>query len=71
MFAFMIESATSPEPAAVWDDHISRWTAPPVSAEPQDIDLLVARLAADGLWLLEATSGVRLPAPVRRPCGTG
>ncbi|MEV6590658.1 TetR/AcrR family transcriptional regulator [Streptomyces acidicola] len=63
--AFMIESATSPELAAVWDDHISRWAAPPVSAEPQDIDLLVARLAADGLWLLEATSGVQLPAPVK------
>ncbi|MEU5101228.1 MULTISPECIES: TetR/AcrR family transcriptional regulator [unclassified Streptomyces] len=62
--AFMVESATSPELAAVWDDHITRWAPPPASAEPHDIDLLLARLAVDGLWLLEATSPIPLPEPV-------
>ncbi|MFJ5841292.1 TetR/AcrR family transcriptional regulator [Streptomyces shenzhenensis] len=62
--AFMVESAASPELAIIWDEHITRWAPVPTSAEPYDIDLLVARLAADGLWLLKATSSSPLPEPV-------
>lgn len=63
--AFMVESATSPELAAVWDDHLSRWAPAPATTDRSDIDLLLARLAVDGLWLLEATSSRPLPPEVR------
>ncbi|MFI7128145.1 TetR/AcrR family transcriptional regulator [Nonomuraea sp. NPDC050153] len=64
--AFMVESATTPELAEVWDDLIGRWAPPPSSTEPRDIDLFLARLAVDGLWLWQATSGIPLPEPVRK-----
>ncbi|MFE3824259.1 TetR/AcrR family transcriptional regulator [Streptomyces sp. NPDC059092] len=63
--AFMVESVTHPELAQVWNDLMNRWAPPTRSADPHDIDLLLARLAADGLWLYEATSGVPVSEPVR------
>lgn len=61
----MIESVSRPELAQVWSEMLSRWAAPARSAEPRDIDLFLAQLAVDGLWLYTATSGDRLPEPVR------
>ncbi|MFJ9622561.1 TetR/AcrR family transcriptional regulator [Streptomyces sp. NPDC101181] len=63
--AFMIESVNHPELANVWTDLMRHLDAPTQSADPQDIDLLLARLVIDGLWLHEATSGTPLPQPVR------
>ncbi|MFC4014219.1 TetR/AcrR family transcriptional regulator [Nonomuraea purpurea] len=62
--AFMLQSAAAPELATVWNELISRWAPLPTSAEPHDIDLLLARLAVDGLWLSQATSGTPLPKPI-------
>ncbi|GLW07121.1 hypothetical protein Misp01_22510 [Microtetraspora sp. NBRC 13810] len=64
--AFMVESVSHPELAQVWEDLMSRWAPVPRSAEPRDIDPFLARLAADGLWLFEATSGIPLSEPVRQ-----
>jgi AcrR family transcriptional regulator len=58
--AFMVESATSPELAQVWNDLMARWVPQPPVPDPAQLDLFLARLAADGLWLFEATR----PAPL-------
>ena len=58
--AFMVESATSPELAQVWNDLMARWVPQPPAPDPVQLDLFLARLAADGLWLFEATR----PAPL-------
>ncbi|HEY1620527.1 MAG TPA: TetR family transcriptional regulator [Streptosporangiaceae bacterium] len=58
--AFMVESATSPELAQVWNDLMARWVPQPLAPDPVQLDLFLARLAADGLWLFEATR----PAPL-------
>lgn len=63
--AFMVESVNHPELAEVWTDLMGHLDAPTRSSDPQDVDLLLARLAIDGLWLYEATSGTPLPEPVR------
>ncbi|MFE0150233.1 TetR/AcrR family transcriptional regulator [Nonomuraea sp. NPDC059007] len=64
--AFMLESASVPDLATVWNELIRRWAPLPTSAEPHDIDLLLARLAVDGLWLQQAMSGTPLPTPVAK-----
>ena len=56
----MVESATSPELAQVWNDLMARWVPQPPAPDPVQLDLFLARLAADGLWLFEATR----PAPL-------
>ncbi|MFK0011365.1 TetR/AcrR family transcriptional regulator [Streptomyces sp. NPDC091027] len=61
--AFMAEH--DPEVEAVWDDLLDRWVPTPVTAGPRDIDLLLARMAVDGLWMLHATSNARLTPAVR------
>ena len=58
--AFMVESAASPELAQVWNDLMARWVPQPAVPDPVQLDLFLARLAADGLWLFEATG----PAPL-------
>ncbi|NJQ08809.1 TetR/AcrR family transcriptional regulator [Streptomyces lonarensis] len=55
--AFMMESATDPALAEAWTELTRRWVAPPASAGPAEIDRLVARLAADGLWLGDSVGG--------------
>ncbi|MPY51956.1 TetR/AcrR family transcriptional regulator [Streptomyces acidicola] len=67
--AFMLESVTQPELSRVWEQMMRRWSPPLRSAEPAEIDLLLARLATDGLWLFEATSGYQLPAPIKKALG--
>ncbi|MEV8341224.1 TetR/AcrR family transcriptional regulator [Streptomyces niveus] len=63
--AFMVESVNHPELAQVWTDLMVHLDGPTQSADPQDVDLFLARLAIDGLWLFEATSATPLPGPVR------
>src|SRR6202142_4223689 len=58
--AFMVESATNSELAQVWNDLMARWVPQPSAPDPAQLDLFLARLAADGLWLFEATR----PAPL-------
>ena len=58
--AFMVESAASSELAQVWNDLMARWVPQPSAPDPAQLDLFLARLAADGLWLFEATR----PAPL-------
>lgn len=77
----MVEAATAPERSAPWEEVLRRWAAPlpagrgtqggPLpEGEPlpeQQLDLLVARLAADGLWLHDSLAGSDpLPEAVRR-----
>ncbi|WP_028921858.1 TetR/AcrR family transcriptional regulator [Pseudonocardia acaciae] len=51
---------------APWRALIARWTdTPPPTTDPVDIDRLVARLAAEGLWFAEATDTTGLSAEVR------
>ena len=58
--AFMVESAASSELAQVWNDLMARWVPQLPVPDPAQLDLFLARLAADGLWLFEATR----PAPL-------
>ncbi|MER6914415.1 TetR family transcriptional regulator [Streptomyces sp. NPDC000594] len=63
--SFMVESVTQPAPAEVWAGLMGHLDGPARSTDPGDIDLFLARLAVDGLWIYEATSGTPLPEPVR------
>ncbi|NJP68043.1 TetR/AcrR family transcriptional regulator [Streptomyces spiramenti] len=63
--AFLVEAAGSASMAEPWQVMINRWVAEPRSADDPRMDLFLARLAADGAWLFEATSGVTLPDDVR------
>jgi AcrR family transcriptional regulator len=63
--AFMVESATSSGRAQVWNDLMARWVPPPPGPDPAQLDLFLARLAADGLWLFEATRPTPLAPEVK------
>ena len=67
--AFMVESATSSELAQVWNDLMARWVPQPPVPDPVQLDLFLARLAADGLWLFEATRPAPLAPEVRQRDG--
>ncbi|GAA2050594.1 TetR/AcrR family transcriptional regulator [Streptomyces carpaticus] len=63
---FMLESTAQPALARQWDELMHRWAPLPERLEePADVDLLLARMASDGMWLYEATSGAPLPAPLK------
>ncbi len=64
--AFMVESATSSELAQVWNDLMARWVPQPPVPDPAQLDLFLARLAADGLWLFEATRASPARPEVKR-----
>lgn len=54
---FMLEAET-PGHAGVWSEVMERWAPSPAdSVERGDTDRVIARLAADGLWLYDAISG--------------
>src|ERR1017187_5204855 len=53
-------SASKADLAQVWNDLMARWVPQPSVPDPAQLDLFLARLAADGLWLFEATR----PAPL-------
>src|ERR1035438_5440840 len=59
--AFMVESADSSELAQVWNDLMARWVPQPPVPDPAQLDLFLARLAAEGLWRF--LGGTRGPPP--------
>lgn len=62
--AFMVEAESNLELARIWDEMMERWVPAPHSPDPRRLDLFLARLAADGLWLFNATPGNALPEEV-------
>ena len=64
----MLEAATRPEWAAPWSAVLERWApvAPDAEADPVSMNRLVARLAADGLWMFESLAYRALPEAQRR-----
>ncbi|MEV0218542.1 TetR family transcriptional regulator [Streptomyces sp. NPDC050704] len=63
--AFMLESAHQPELAQVWYQLMERWLPELAEPRPDQADLLLAWLAADGLWMFEATTRVKLAPAVK------
>lgn len=55
----LLESANEPAMHAPWNAVVERWT-PPVPGDgeltPVELDTMIARLAADGLWLYDSLS---------------
>lgn len=64
--AFMVEAESNPELARIWDELMERWVPTPHSLDPRRLDLFLARLAADGLWMFRATPGNALPEHVEQ-----
>ncbi|MEU3019776.1 MULTISPECIES: TetR/AcrR family transcriptional regulator [unclassified Nocardiopsis] len=64
--AFMVEAESNPELARIWDELMERWVPTPHTLDPRGLDLFLARLAADGLLLFNATPGNALPDEVAR-----
>lgn len=63
----MLEGSTEPELTAPWQAVIEKWAPPPPpnKADPEALDLFIARLAADGLWIHEALANKPLPRDLR------
>ena len=64
----MLEAATHPEWAAPWSAVLERWAPVPTDAggDPASMARLVARLAADGLWMFESLAYRDMPEAQRR-----
>ncbi|WP_117197935.1 TetR/AcrR family transcriptional regulator [Nocardiopsis sp. TNDT3] len=64
----LLETANEPATRAPWDEVMGRWTSEPSAGPltPEEMELFVLRLAADGLWLYESLSSGTLPPPLRR-----
>lgn len=59
--ALLTATALDPATAGLWREAIEEWTAADTSEDDDlSLDLLVARLAADGLWLARALDLYRL-----------
>lgn len=64
---FVFEAMARPELAGPWDELMDRWVPRPRSARSQRaLDLFLACMAADGVWLLDATMPGGLSPSVRR-----
>lgn len=65
---FMLEAALDPAASQIWTDLDNRWLPPSGSLQESDLGArqFIIRLAADGLWLYEATTGESLTATERR-----
>ncbi|MDI9929679.1 TetR/AcrR family transcriptional regulator [Rhodococcus sp. IEGM 1354] len=63
----MLEGSTDPQLATAWNDVLTRW-APPINADDALAEpaMVMARLAADGLWMYEALSESPLSPSARR-----
>jgi AcrR family transcriptional regulator len=66
----LLEAVSTPAHMSPWTTVMDRWTPPidPNAIDPTDreaVSRLIARLAADGLWMHEALSNQPLPAEVR------
>lgn len=63
----MLEASDDAELGGLWQEVIDRWAPPAPSADDASgLDVFIARLAADGLWIHEALSTRPLPADLRR-----
>ncbi|MBF6621328.1 MAG: TetR family transcriptional regulator [Patulibacter sp.] len=64
----LMESADVPEARAAWTSVVDRWALPRVDDPPTDeqLDLLVLRLAADGLWIYDAIAADPMDHELRR-----
>ncbi|MBE9373628.1 TetR family transcriptional regulator [Saccharopolyspora sp. HNM0983] len=53
---FMVHAAAHPAYSEVWEQLLRRWAPEADAADSAAVDLFLARMAADGLWLHQATS---------------
>lgn len=69
--AYLADAGAHPELFSPWAQVVARWApATPVPGADGELDdaevrLLLARVAADGLWSQEALTGISLPAELR------
>ncbi|MDW5593103.1 TetR/AcrR family transcriptional regulator [Conexibacter stalactiti] len=63
---FVLESMAHPYLARPWDELMERWIPQPRSARSVAVDLFLTRMAVDGIWLFDATSGTPLSPSVRQ-----
>lgn len=64
----MLESTSNPAYEAPWREVLNRWLPDPTAIDPEDprqLARIVARLAADGLWLADSLGQHRLPDTLR------
>ncbi|WGP04989.1 TetR/AcrR family transcriptional regulator [Bacillus subtilis] len=65
----MLETVNEPDMHQPWFDVLSRWAPPlpdPGQVPPAELHQLIARLAADGLWMNESLTSSPLDAVVRQ-----
>lgn len=64
----LIESADIPAARAAWSSVVDRWALSRVDDPPTDeqLELLVLRLAADGLWIYDSIAGDPMDQELRR-----
>lgn len=63
----VLESLSEPGAHPPWAAAVERWAPTPAEdADDDEVRAFLARLAADGLWMHEASSGSPLPAGLRR-----
>lgn len=66
------EAATDPALSAPWAKLMDEWAPPAPSKTPltnEELDLLIAHLAADGLWIYETITGISLPQDAKEQLG--
>ena len=64
----MLEATASPELDRPWKDVIARWLPDPSTLNPADpdvLDVLIARFAADGLWMADSLNAAPLSPQLR------
>lgn len=64
--AFVLESIAHPDLISEWDRLMSEWAPQPASTDEAMLDLFLARLAADGLWLFDSTCTTQLSTAVHQ-----
>ncbi len=63
----MLESAGDDALGRLWADAVDRWTPPvPALEDEAGINRLIARLAADGLWIFDVLSAHPIPPELKR-----
>ncbi|WP_216215238.1 TetR/AcrR family transcriptional regulator [Amycolatopsis aidingensis] len=64
--AVLVDSVHDASLLAPWHALLSKWIgSPPARPRPAEVDRVVARLAADGLWMAEATDTTGFGASMR------
>ena len=64
----MFDAAATDENMQPWTEVVERWSPPTPQdlSDPAALDLFIAKLAADGMWVFEALSHSRLAPEVRQ-----